>query len=136
VDRRIATHSRLGRAVLATGGPRSGGRDRWRRAAEKYFEQADVLITPALAQLPLAAVAWRQKGWASNVQANIRYAPFAAPWNLAGWPAMVVPAGQHASGVPLSVQLVGPPGSEARLLAVAGELERLQPWARIAPGFD
>jgi len=39
----------------------------------------------------------------------------------------------HPNGMPLSVQLVGRPGSEATLLAVAGQLEQLQPWARTAP---
>ena len=96
----------------------------------------DVLLTPALAQLPLPALAWHERGWAANLLANIRYAPFAAPWNLAGWPAMAVPAGRHRSGVPLSVQLVGKPGSEATLLSVAARLEQLQPWPRTAPGYD
>ncbi len=61
--------------------------------------------------------------------------PFAAPWNLAGWPAMVVPAGVHLNGTPLSVQLVGRPGTEAQLLAVAAQLELLSPWSRIAPSY-
>ncbi|MEO6703760.1 MAG: amidase family protein [Jatrophihabitantaceae bacterium] len=135
VDRRIARHARLGRLVLATGGPRPRARTSWQRLAERYFRQVDVLVTPALAQLPLPALGWHDRGWAANVLANVRYAPFAAPWNLAGWPAMAVPAGVHSSGLPLSVQLVGRPGSEASLLAVAAQLERLQPWSRTAPGY-
>jgi len=63
----------------------------------------------------------------------VRFAPFAAPWNLAGWPAMTVPAGLAPDGLPLGVQLVAPPGGEARLLALAGVLERLRPWPRTAP---
>ena len=46
---------------------------------------------------------------------NTRYAPFAAPWNLAGWPAMTVPAGWIRDGMPLAVQLVAKPGGEAQL---------------------
>jgi amidase len=91
------------------------------------------LITPALAQLPLPAARWGERGWVANLWANARYAPFAAPWNLAGWPAMVVPAGMHPSGIPLSVQLVARPGGEATLLAVAAQLEHLRPWTRLAP---
>jgi amidase len=89
-----------------------------------------------LAQPPPRAIAWHAKGWAANLLANIRYAPFAAPWNLAGWPAMAVPAGRHPRGLPLSIQLVGRPGSEAVLLGVAAELERLRPWPRLAPGYQ
>jgi amidase len=135
LDKRIARHARLGRAVLAMGGPRPGGRQSMTRAAKRYFEQVDVLLTPALAQFPPAATAWRRRGWAANVASNVRYAPFAAPWNLAGWPAMAVPAGVASNGLPLSVQLIGRPGSEATLLALAAQVERLRPWQRLAPGY-
>jgi amidase len=133
--KRTARHARLGRWVLATGGPRPAGRTSWQRAAERYFDDVDVLITPMLAQPALPATNWSERGWAANVVANVRYAPFAAPWNLAGWPAMAVPAGRHSSGVPLSVQLVGRPGSEGMLLKLAAEIESLHPWPRIAPGY-
>ncbi|HEX8093057.1 amidase [Jatrophihabitans sp.] len=135
VDKRIARHALLGRAVLALGGPRPGGQRSMQQAAERYFERVDVLLTPTLAQFPPAATAWSRRGWAANVASNVRYAPFAAPWNLAGWPAMAVPAGVAANGLPLSVQLVGRPGSEATLLALAAHLERLLPWRRLAPGY-
>lgn len=135
IDRRIARHARLGKAVLAVGGPRPGGQRSMKQAAERYFERVDVLLTPVLAQFPPAATAWSKRGWAANVASNVRYAPFAAPWNLAGWPAMAVPAGVAANGLPLSVQLVGRPGSEAMLLTLAAQLERLRPWQRLAPGY-
>lgn len=38
-----------------------------------------------------------------------------------------------AGRLPLSVQLVAPPGGELRLLALAAELERRRPWPRTAP---
>jgi amidase len=136
LEPRTARHARLGRAVQALGGPRPSGRTSWQQTAERYFEDVDVLVTPTLAQPPPRAIAWHAKGWSANLLANVRYAPFAAPWNLAGWPAMAVPAGRHPSGLPLSIQLVGRPGSEAVLLGVAAELERLRPWPRLAPGYE
>jgi amidase len=135
LERRVARHARLGRAVLAIGSPRPGGRTSWQHAAERYFEHVDVLLTPMLAQPPLTATAWARRGWAANVVANVRYAPFAAPWNLAGWPALAVPAGVHRSGLPLSVQLVARPGGEGLLLRLGAQLEQLRPWPRTAPGF-
>ncbi|CAN5588330.1 amidase [soil metagenome] len=135
MDKRVARHASLGKLVLATGGPRPGGRDAWLRAAERYFEQVDVLITPMLAQIPLRALEWSRRGWAANVLANVRYAPFAAPWNLAGWPAMAVPAGVHSSGLPLSIQLVARPGQESLLLSLAAQVESLLPWQRLAPRY-
>jgi amidase len=132
MQHRTASHAAAGRAVLRAGLIRPSGRAAWQRRAETFFHDHDVLLTPALAQLPLPAVRWSERGWLHNLWANARYAPFAAPWNLAGWPAMAVPAGMHPSGLPLSVQLVGRPGSEATLLAVAARIERLSPWPRTA----
>jgi amidase len=119
--------------VLRLGYPKEKGRIEWRRRAARFFERVDVLVTPTLAQPPLPARAWRERGWLANLYANARFAPFAAPWNLAGWPAMAVPAGLAPDGLPLSVQLVAPPGREARLLAVAAQLEQLRAWPRTAP---
>ncbi|HEX4755614.1 MAG TPA: amidase family protein [Candidatus Dormibacteraeota bacterium] len=135
LEPRTRRHAQLGRVALRLGLPREQGRARWRSAAERFFADHDVLVTPALAQPPIEAAAWGQRGWLANILANIRYAPFAAPWNLAGWPAMVVPAGLHPDGMPLAVQLVGRPGSEAMLLGVAHQLEALRPWPRTAPAY-
>jgi amidase len=133
LEPRIRRQAALGRLALRLGFPRPEGADRWRRLAEEFFGDHDVLLTPALAQPAITAAAWGQRGWLPNIVANVRYAPFAAPWNLAGWPAMAVPAGLDPDGMPLSVQLVAPPGGEARLLAVARQIEVLRPWPRTAP---
>lgn len=133
VERRVARHAAVGRFVERRGWLRESGRDQWRAAAERFFTEHDVLVTPALAQRPIPAHRWGERGWLANVSSNSRYAPFAAPWNLAGFPAMVVPAGMHPLGMPLAVQLVASPGGEARLLQVAAQLEQLQPWPRLAP---
>jgi amidase len=133
LEPRIRRHAALGRAALRAGLPRPAGRARWQRVGETFFSGHDVLITPMLAQSPIASTAWSRRGWLANIWSNSHYAPFAAPWNVAGWPAMAVPAGLHPNGAPLSVQLVARPGGEALLLAVAALLERLRPWPRTAP---
>jgi amidase len=133
MTRPTRSHAALGRTVLRAGYPKPAGRDRWQHRAEQFFSGYDVLITPALAQSPPKALAWSTRSWLANMAANVRYAPFAAPWNLAGWPAMAVPAGVGSDGLPRSVQLVAPPGREAVLLGVATQLEALRPWHRTAP---
>jgi amidase len=130
---RSRRHAALGAAALRAGLPRESGRTRWQERAERFFADHDVLVTPTLAQRPLEAQAWARRGWLANVWTNANYAPFAGPWNLAGWPAMAVPAGRHPTGTPVSVQLVARPGGEAMLLAVAAQLQQLRPWTRIAP---
>jgi amidase len=44
----------------------------------------------------------------------------------------VVPVGFRPDGLPLAVQLVGPPDSELLLLSVAGQFELQNPWQRHA----
>jgi len=132
---RTRRHAALGALALRAGLPHEKGRTNWQRRAAAFFDGHDVLLTPALAQSPIASTRWSERGWFANVWSNARYAPFAAPWNLAGWPAMAVPAGVTAAGLPLSVQLVARPGGEALLLALAAQLEQLQPWPRLAPNY-
>ncbi|HWJ81160.1 MAG TPA: amidase family protein [Nocardioides sp.] len=133
LERRNARHAGIGRWLARRGLPKPGPRQRWRDRATAFFQDTDVLITPALAQPPIEARAWSETGWLRTVQANARYAPFAAPWNIAGWPAMTVPAGLDREGRPVAVQLVGRPGSEATLLGLAAQVEELHPWPRVAP---
>lgn len=46
-----------------------------------------------------------------------------APWSYAGVPAISLPSGQGASGLPLAIQLVQGPGASARLLGAAAWCE-------------
>jgi aspartyl-tRNA(Asn)/glutamyl-tRNA(Gln) amidotransferase subunit A len=50
-------------------------------------------------------------------------ADFTGLANVAGLPAIACPAGRDETGLPVSVQLVGPAGSESRLIALARTLE-------------
>jgi amidase len=129
-------HARLGRIMRRAGLVRPGTAQRFRERMTGFFQDVDVLLTPVTAGPPLAARPWHERSFLANVTANARWAPWAAPWNVAGLPALVLPAGTRPQGLPVAVQFVGPPGAEARLLWLAGELERLQPWRRHAPVFD
>jgi amidase len=133
---RSRTHARIGRAVRAAGLVRPATAERFRERMTAFFAGADLLLTPVTTGPPLPARPWHERSFLVNVAANAHWAPWTAAWNLAGLPALVLPAGTRPTGQPLAVQLVGPPGAERRLLWVAGELERRQPWRRYAPVFD
>jgi amidase len=134
---RSRRHIAVGEQAVRRGMVRSGDRESWRERVLRWLDENryDVLITPALAGPPPVAVDWARRSWQANIAACVRFAPYGAPWNLAGLPAMVVPAGVRPDGLPASVQLVGRPGSELTLLAVAGQLEQAAPWRRHAPGW-
>ncbi|MDP9799400.1 amidase [Catenuloplanes nepalensis] len=135
LQRRHRIHARLGKIALRRGYVREADREAFRTRSIAFFGDNgfDLLVTPALAATPPAADGWAQRSWAANMRACMRYAPFSAPWNLAALPALVVPVGLRPDGLPLTVQLVGPPGSEMTLLAVAGQFELAAPWQRHAP---
>ncbi|WP_344687649.1 amidase [Blastococcus jejuensis] len=133
---RSRTHARIGRAVRRAGLVRPRTAERFRERMSGFFDDVDLLLTPVTTGPPLPARPWHERSFLANVTANARWAPWTAAWNLAGLPAVVLPAGMRPEGLPLAVQFVGPPGAETRLLWIAGELERQQPWRRHAPVFD
>ncbi|MGZ4506984.1 MAG: amidase [Blastococcus sp.] len=133
---RSRTHARIGRVVRRAGLVRPRTVEKFRQQMVAFFDDVDLLLTPVTTGPPLPARPWHERSFLANVTANARWAPWTAAWNLAGLPALVLPAGNRPEGLPLSVQFVGPPGAEARLLWMAGDLERRQPWRRYAPVFD
>jgi amidase len=133
---RSRTHARIGRMVRAARLVRPATGERFRERMVGFFDDVDVLLSPVTTGPPLAARPWHERSFLANITANARWAPWTPAWNLAGLPALVLPAGSRPDGLPVAVQFVGPPGAEGRLLWLAGELERLQPWRRYAPVFD
>ena len=71
-----------------------------------------VLLLPTTPQ-----VAFAHGGAAPHSQAD-----FTAPASIAGLPALSLPAGTDDGGLPIGLQLIGPAGSEAALMALARTL--------------
>ncbi|HET7280549.1 MAG TPA: amidase family protein [Dermatophilaceae bacterium] len=131
LDRAVRFHAALGDRVRAHNLVKDADRDDFRSHLAEFFRGLDLLITPTLAAPPLYAARWGQRSWPWVFAANARYAPYCAPWNYAGYPAVSVPAGVHPrTGTPLAVQLAAPQGGEQLLFGVAALLERLAPWPR------
>lgn len=65
-----------------------------------------------------------QAAFAQGGRAPGNAADFTGLANVAGLPALALPAGWSADGLPVSVQLVGPAGSERRLIALGRRLDR------------
>jgi aspartyl-tRNA(Asn)/glutamyl-tRNA(Gln) amidotransferase subunit A len=100
-----------------------------RRRFAVLFEQIDLVMTPTAAALPWPAhdlyppqIDGREAGPRSH-------AIFTAFVNAAGLPAITVPADPSEEGLPIGFQLIGRPGSDGLLCALAREFEAAHPWA-------
>ncbi|MGF0175470.1 amidase [Streptomyces sp. Marseille-Q5077] len=132
LTRRTRVHAAVGKRFVNR--VRVGeSREQLRRRLEPFFAEYDVLLTPALARRSPKSEPWHERGWLRNIVANTNYSPLTPPWNLTGWPAMSIPFGTLPSGAPCAIQLVGRPGAEAELLALAERIQELRPWQRTAP---
>ncbi|WP_328420633.1 amidase [Streptomyces sp. NBC_00443] len=132
LTRRTRVHAAVGKRFVDR--VRAGeSREQLRRRLEPFFAEYDVLLTPALARRSPKSEPWHERGWLRNIMANTNYSPLTPPWNLTGWPAMAIPFGTLPSGAPCAIQLVGRPGAEAELLALAERIQELRPWQRTAP---
>jgi amidase len=99
------------------------------------FADVDVLLTPALAERPLAIgelTGCGEDPWADFGRSG-RFTPYTAMFNVTGQPAITVPVGFGPDGLPTAVQLVGRPLSEDVLLQVATQMEIARPWAEVRP---
>jgi amidase len=92
------------------------------------FSDADVVLTPMFTRRPPRIREYEGKPAAYTLAGMVRFVPYEAAFNHTGQPALAVPAGFAGDGFPLAAQLVGPPDSEPRLLAVAAQLEELRDW--------
>lgn len=91
-------------------------RDALQRSIEMVIEQVDVLVMPTVPIVapridgPIDGMRILQNTWA---------------FNAARVPALTVPCGSGADGLPVGLQIVGSPFGEARLLAIGTLVERL-----------
>jgi amidase len=113
-----------------------GALQRAARRIVAWWADWDVVLTPALAQRPVEIGAIDSCGdepW-DEFRRSGEFTPYTALWNVTGQPAISVPLFQGDDGLPLGVQIVGPPLGEGMLLALAAQLEEARPWAdRLAP---
>jgi amidase len=105
------------------------------RSIVTFLLPYDALLTPALARRPVPIGEIHGLGprpW-DQYHRSAPFTPYTAIINVTGLPAIVVPLYQGDDGLPLAVQLVGPPAREELLLALATQLEEANPWAARRP---
>lgn len=95
----------------------------------KRLRQLDVLLAPSVPYPPPRAAATTVPlGPDGGVDVHDGGPSLLArPFNLAGLPAVALPAGLTESGLPVGVQLIGGPDQEDHLLSLARQLEAVLP---------
>jgi amidase len=109
-----------------------GGLLRLRRFARKYasmFDTMDVLVTPTVAApAPDIGFLAPDQPFATKAERIKTFAAFTPLQNVSGAPAVSLPMGRTADGLPIGVQLANKLGGERTLLELAFELEAERPW--------
>lgn len=107
------------------------------RQVQGWFTAHDFVLTPTLARtaVPIDQDALGQVEINGAPAGSLRGAwyPYTHPFNMTGHPALTLPAGFDAAGLPLAVQLVGPWHADDRLLRLAAAVEQARPWAGRTP---
>lgn len=103
-----------------------------RRFAEA-MRVADVWITPTVAVPPPRIGAFDQLPPERAFAAAAQLGAFTAIANVTGAPAASLPVGLTRAGLPIGMQLIGSPGADAVVLALAHEFEQAQPWRHVLP---
>ena len=102
-------------------------------AMADVFEQVDVVLAAVSPVEPFAA-----KGPMPTKVGEVTVNPFnggalTIPASIAGYPAISIPAGLSASGLPIGLQAIARRHDDALLLDLALAMERGRPWPLTAP---
>jgi amidase len=105
------------------------------RGAVEWSGQYDAILTPALAKRPLriGELDTCAPDPMATFNSSSEFTPFTPFVNVTGQPAIALPMYEGDDGLPLAVQLIGPPVSEGLLLSLATQLEAEQRWDERRP---
>jgi amidase len=107
-------------------------RERLRALTLEAMQRCTVLLTPPCS---IPAMKHRERRWQINGQSIGLFAAMAHAtiWNLMGFPALVLPFGMTAEGMPTGVQLVGRPFEDEIVLETGERLEQARGAFPFAP---
>ncbi|MBK1837914.1 Asp-tRNA(Asn)/Glu-tRNA(Gln) amidotransferase subunit GatA [Azospirillum sp. YIM B02556] len=103
-------------------------RTRIKQDFDEAFKSCDVILTPTAPSTPFA-IGEKMDDPVQMYLIDV----FTVPVNLAGLPAMSVPAGLGADGLPLGLQLIGRPFDEETLLRVGHVVEKAANFTATPP---
>jgi Asp-tRNA(Asn)/Glu-tRNA(Gln) amidotransferase A subunit family amidase len=101
----------------------------FRAAIDTFFEDFDLLLTPATATAAFPVGELPTDIGGQSVKADWRtFMPFSIAWNLTGRPVASVPCGLTDDGLPAGLLIIGRFGDDVTVLHAAEAFETLRPW--------
>ncbi|EEE37230.1 amidase [Rhodobacteraceae bacterium KLH11] len=111
-------------------------RSDWHRRAVTLFEDYDALVLPAAQVWPFEVEKpYPTEIFGQEMDTYHRWMQVVTPVSLLGLPCLGAPAGFGANGLPMGMQLFGPRGSDARLLAIAAAYHQETRWPQQRPAM-
>ena len=107
--------------------------DQLRRQMEIFFDQYDLLLSPTMAVTAFRIGQRPTVIGGKEVDPFWGYVPFTFPINMTGQTASSVPCGFSSESMPIGLHIVGPWGSEARVLQASAAFESARPWVQHHP---
>lgn len=99
-----------------------------------FFNAYDVALTPVLRSPPAPIGAHAPDlPFETLLERVVDYVGYTPVYNAIGAPAISLPLSMGADGLPIGAHLAAGAGQDARLLALAYELEAARPWAQRWP---
>jgi Asp-tRNA(Asn)/Glu-tRNA(Gln) amidotransferase A subunit family amidase len=131
----VRLRQEAGRGVMASEYLKAFGlRGRFARAFSEAWRDVDVVVTPTsptvAAPIGTESITTGSRG---GEPTHTVYTRYSAPLSTLGLPALSLPCGFSEAGMPVGLQLCGPPHSEPLLFYVAAAYEAATPWHRRHP---
>ncbi|MDO8432378.1 MAG: amidase [Candidatus Binatus sp.] len=87
----------------------------------------DALLAPTLTQ-PAVRIGSMPAKLETGADEIYAWIAFTFPFNSTGQPAISMPNGFSQAGLPLAIQIIGRPGDEGGIIALAAQFEEARPW--------
>jgi len=110
--------------------------DQVSRQLEDFFDNFDLLLSPTMAVSAFPIDQRPSLIGGKPVNPFWGFLPFTYPINMSGQTAASVPCGYSDDGMPIGLHIIGPRGSEAKVLQASAAFERAQPWSGARPGVS
>ena len=101
-------------------------RRNWRRSLEQIFDSVDVVLSPMNGVVAPPADA-------EMIETTARLTRFTYGWSLADLPAISIPCGISAAGLPIGLQLAAAPWQDSTLVSVAAAYQARTRWHEQLP---